>query len=88
VARAGIRKLLLLNSHGGQPQGMEIVARDLRIRLGMVVVAWSWYQAGVPPGMFPDEEVRHSIHAGAIETSIMLHLRPLCTWRRPPTSCR
>ena len=42
VARAGVRKLVLFNSHGGQPQVMEIVARDLRVRLGMVVVAYSW----------------------------------------------
>jgi creatinine amidohydrolase len=55
---------------------MEIVARDLRVRLGMVVVAYSWYAAGVPEGLFPDEEVRHGIHAGAIETAMMLHLRP------------
>jgi creatinine amidohydrolase len=76
VARAGIRKLLLLNSHGGQPQVMEIVARDLRVRLGMTVVAYSWFAGGLPVGLFPDEELRHGIHAGAIETSMMLHLRP------------
>jgi creatinine amidohydrolase len=76
VARAGVRKLVLFNSHGGQPQVMEIVARDLRVRLGMLVVAYSWYAAGVPPGLFPDHEVRYGIHAGAIETSMMLHLRP------------
>ena len=76
VARAGVRKLVLFNSHGGQPQVMEIVARDLRVRLGMIVVAYSWYAAGVPAGLFPDDEVRHGIHAGAIATSMMLHLRP------------
>jgi creatinine amidohydrolase len=76
VARAGVRKLVLFNSHGGQPQVMDIVARDLRVRLGMLVVAYSWYAAGVPPGLFPDHEVRYGIHAGAIETSMMLHLRP------------
>jgi creatinine amidohydrolase len=76
VARAGVRKLVLFNSHGGQPQVMEIVARDLRVRLGMVVVAYSWYAAGLPQGLFPEDEVRHGIHAGAIETSMMLHLRP------------
>jgi creatinine amidohydrolase len=76
VARAGVRKLVLCNSHGGQPQVMEIVARDLRVRLGMVVVAYSWYAAGIPPGLFAPDEVRDGIHAGAIETSIMLHLRP------------
>ncbi len=76
VARAGIRKLVLFNSHGGQPQVMEIVARDLRVRLGMLVVACSWYAAGIPPGLFSPEEVQDGIHAGAIETSMMLHLRP------------
>jgi creatinine amidohydrolase len=76
VARAGIRKLLLFNSHGGQPQILDIVARDLRIRLGMLAVGYSWYGAGVPAGLFSEDEVRHGIHAGAIETSMMLHLRP------------
>ena len=76
VARAGVRKLVLFNSHGGQPQVMDIVARDLRVRLDMLVVAYSWYGAGVPPGLFPQHEVAYGIHAGAIETSIMLHLRP------------
>jgi creatinine amidohydrolase len=76
VARAGVRKLVLFNSHGGQPQIMDIVARDLRVRLGLLVVAYSWYAAGTPPGLFPDHEVRYGIHAGGIETSMMLHLRP------------
>jgi creatinine amidohydrolase len=76
VARAGVRKLVLFNSHGGQPQVMDIVARDLRVRLGMLVVAYSWYAGGLPSGLFDQDEVRHGIHAGAIETSMMLHLRP------------
>jgi creatinine amidohydrolase len=76
VARAGVRKLVLFNSHGGQPQVMDIVARDLRVRRGMLVVAYSWYAGGLPPGLFGQDEVRHGIHAGAIETSMMLHLRP------------
>ena len=75
VARAGIRKLVLFNSHGGQPQIMDIVARDLRVRHAMLVVAYSWYAAGLP-GLFDEAEMRHGIHAGAIETSMMLHLRP------------
>jgi creatinine amidohydrolase len=76
VARAGIRKLVLFNSHGGQPQVMEIVARELRVRHRLVTVAYSWFAGGVPPGLFGDDEVRHGIHGGAIETSMMLHLRP------------
>jgi creatinine amidohydrolase len=75
VARSGIRKLVLFNSHGGQPQIMDIVARDLRVRLAMMVVAYSWYAGGLPAGLFDDAEARDEIHAGAIETSMMLHLR-------------
>src|SRR5579862_7308523 len=76
VARAGIRKLVILNSHGGQPQIMDIVARDLRVRLKMFVVALSYWGVGKPPGLFPDSEQRHGIHGGAGETSMMLYLRP------------
>ncbi|XRB18643.1 creatinine amidohydrolase [Pseudoscourfieldia marina] len=74
--RSGIRKLVIFNSHGGQPQVMEIVARDLRSRLGMTVITLSWFSFGVPENIFPDDELRHGIHAGAIETSMMLALRP------------
>jgi creatinine amidohydrolase len=76
VARTGVRKLVLFNSHGGQPQIMDIVARDLRVRHEMLVVAYSWYAGGLPDGLFDEAEMRHGIHAGAIETSMMLHLRP------------
>jgi creatinine amidohydrolase len=76
IHRTGIRKLVLFNSHGGQPQIMDIVARDLRVRLKMFVVTCSWFSTGLPPGLFPPSEVEHGIHGGAIETSMMLHLRP------------
>jgi creatinine amidohydrolase len=76
VARAGVRKLVLLNSHGGQVSVMDIVARDLRVRHGMLVMAWSWFVAGIPDGLFSEDEQRLGIHAGGIETSMMLHLRP------------
>ncbi len=76
VSRAGVRKLVLLNSHGGQPQIVDVVARDLRVRLKMLVVALNAYALGYPQGLFPEAELKHGIHAGAIETSIMLHLWP------------
>jgi creatinine amidohydrolase len=76
VARAGIRKLVILNSHGGQPQIMDIVARDLRVRLKMFVVTLNYWGLGKPPGLFPDSENRHGIHGGSGETSMMLYLRP------------
>ena len=76
VGRAGIRRLVIANSHGGQPQIMDIVSRDLRVRLGMLVVTFSYGALGRPAGLFPDSERRHGIHGGSSETSMMLHLRP------------
>lgn len=74
VARAGIRKLVILNSHGGQVQTMQIVARELRIAHSMLTVAVSWPQLGLPEGLVAAEEARSGIHAGDIETSLMLAL--------------
>lgn len=76
VARAGVRRLLLLNSHGGQPQVLDIVARTLRRTHGLFVVNASWMGLGIPDGLFSAEERRFGIHGGDIETSLMLHLRP------------
>ena len=76
VARAGVRKLVLFNSHGGQPQIADIVARDLRVRRDMFVVTASTYALGRPAGLFPADELKHGIHGGSVETSIMMHLRP------------
>jgi creatinine amidohydrolase len=76
VHRAGVRRLVLLNSHGGQPQILDIVARSLRIELGMFVVNAAWYALGMPAGLFSAHECTHGIHGGEIETSLMLHLRP------------
>lgn len=76
VAAAGLRKLVLFNSHGGQPQVGDIVALDLRRKLGMLVVKANYFGFGLPAELFDDEELEHGIHGGAVETSMMLHLRP------------
>jgi creatinine amidohydrolase len=79
VARAGLRKLVLLNSHGGQVGVMDIVARDLRERHDMIVYACSWFTLPLPPEveqLFTPEEHRFGVHAGDLETSMMLASRP------------
>jgi creatinine amidohydrolase len=79
VAAAGIKKLVLFNSHGGQVSVMDIVARDLRAKHDMIVFATSWYtlpcEEWGPNGLFDARELRFGIHAGDMETSMMLHLR-------------
>ncbi len=76
VHRAGCRKLVLLNSHGGNSAVLETIAHDLRARLGMLAVLASWRRFGAPDGLFSAQEEAHGIHAGEIETSLMLHFRP------------
>jgi creatinine amidohydrolase len=72
VARAGIKKLIMVTSHGGNSAAMTLVAQELRACHGLLVVTISWSRFGTPPGLFPEEELRHGIHGGAVETSIML----------------
>jgi creatinine amidohydrolase len=79
VARTGIRKLVLFNSHGGQLSVMDIVARDLRTAHGLIVYSTNWFTLPLGDevnGLFPPEEHRFGIHAGDMETSMMLALRP------------
>ena len=76
VAAAGIRKLVLLNSHGGQMAVMDIVARDLRAKHKMLTIAANWFAMGLPQGLLTPAEERHGIHAGDMETSVMLGLHP------------
>lgn len=76
VARAGIRKLAMVNSHGGNEEIMGIVARELRVRAGMLVVKTSWTRFPPPAGLLTDDERRLGIHGGDLETSLMLHFRP------------
>lgn len=79
VARAGIKKMVLLNSHGGQIGVLDIVARDLRERHNMLLYSVNWFSlplGAAVDGMFSAEEHRFGIHAGEIETSMMLALAP------------
>jgi creatinine amidohydrolase len=76
VARTGIRKLLFFNSHGGNPPVMDIVARDLRVRHGMLAVMANWYDLVPLENWFGAAELRDGIHGGEVETSVMLYLRP------------
>lgn len=76
VARAGLRKLVIVTSHGGNSAAMALVAQELRARHGMLAVTTSWSRFGAPDGLFDAAELRHGIHGGAVETSIMLAHAP------------
>ena len=74
VARAGVRKLVILNTHGGQTGLVDIAALDLRARYRMLVARANYSKFGVPAGVFPDKELIGDIHGGLLETSLMLHI--------------
>lgn len=74
--RAGIRKIIFWNSHGGQPQLMEIVCRKLRVELGMLAVGASWFRTIDTSDLYSEAERQHGIHGGESETSVMLYLHP------------
>jgi creatinine amidohydrolase len=76
VAAAGIRKLLLFNSHGGQAALVDIVAQALRSEASMTVARCSYFRFPLPEGWVAERERRFGLHGGQVETSLMLHIAP------------
>ena len=76
VARAGVRKIVIMNSHGGNTDLNSIVSRELRVRAGMLAVKTQWSAFGLPPGVFSEREAKFGIHGGDGETSLLLAFRP------------
>ncbi|MGQ0670277.1 MAG: creatininase family protein [Actinomycetota bacterium] len=77
VARSGFRRLAFVNGHGGQPQLLEMVARDIREETGLMVFPLFPYRIGIPEGVVSSaEEAAFGIHGGEIETSMVLALAP------------
>jgi creatinine amidohydrolase len=62
----------MVTSHGGNSAAMTLVAQDLRARHGLLAVTTAWSRLSAAEGLFAAEELRHGIHGGAVETSIML----------------
>jgi creatinine amidohydrolase len=78
VYRSGFRKLLIVNAHGGQPQVMEMAARELRLRHGdyMVLPHFTWRVPNAANQFLSEQERRLSMHAGHAETAILMALAP------------
>ncbi len=74
--RAGVRKVVVWNSHGGQVALVDILCRDLRVELGMLAVGASWFRCVDSSDLYSADERRFGIHGGESETGMMLHLHP------------
>lgn len=79
VATTRAQRLVFLNGHGGNSALLNMACRELRLAHGLKTFLT---HLSVPPdqgGASPEAELGMGIHAGLMETSIMLHLRPdLC----------
>jgi creatinine amidohydrolase len=76
VARAGIRKIVIVNSHGGNLDLISVLTRELRIQASMLAVKCQWGAFGTPDGLFSARENEHGLHGGDVETSLMCAFRP------------
>ncbi|TCT06608.1 creatininase family protein [Aquabacter spiritensis] len=76
LSRAGVRRLVVLNTHGGNVPVIDLLARRARERHAMLAVTCSMHRLGYPEGVFSDAERAHGIHGGEIETALMLVFRP------------
>lgn len=76
IARAGVRKLVIVNSHGGNLDLCSILSRELRIRAGMLAVKSQWSAFGMPDGLLSEREKAFGIHGGDAETSLILAFAP------------
>jgi creatinine amidohydrolase len=76
VARAGVDKLVVLNSHGGQTALVDLVAVKLRAEARLAVARANYFAFGMPEGLFDTLEIARGIHGGEVETSLMMHLAP------------
>lgn len=76
--QAGFRKFVFVNGHGGQPQILEIVARDLHAQYPDFAVFphFVWSVPNCAAEVLTGRELTDGIHAGDAETSLMLALLP------------
>lgn len=76
VAQTPVRKLILFNAHGGQPQILDLAAPRLRRETGLLVVRATYFRFGTPAGLIPEAEARYGLHGGMLETSLMQAIAP------------
>lgn len=70
LAGQGIRKLVILNGHGGND--FRAIVRELQPEVGLFLCVLNWYSC-VDAAEYFDEP---GDHAGEMETSLLLHLAP------------
>ena len=70
LSRHRVRKLLILNGHGGND--FRQIIRELQPETELLLCQANWYSAVKPAGFFDEP----GDHAGELETSVMQHVAP------------
>lgn len=77
LARSAFQRLVILNAHGGNTEIVDFLLRDIRVETGMMAFAiHPFLRVGVPEEGLSEQERIFGIHAGDIETSILLASYP------------
>jgi creatinine amidohydrolase/NitT/TauT family transport system ATP-binding protein len=76
IHASGLQRLLILNSHGGNPEIIDFTARDLREEFGLLCFTAHPFRFGLSRGIISEAEGGYGIHAGESETSLMLAIAP------------
>lgn len=84
--RAGVKRMVLSNSHGGNVAALQTAGLRLRDVHDLLVVKASYFLLPPPDTVhLPSAEWRHGLHGGAVETAMMLHLHPDAVRREDAT---
>jgi creatinine amidohydrolase len=85
LSKAGFRKLVLYNTHGGNTSLIDVMSRDLRAEFGLRTFALHGSGGISFEGLDPQERA-YGFHAGEVETSFLLASVPELVDRSAYTS--
>jgi creatinine amidohydrolase len=76
LVRHGFKRIVLLNGHGGNDNGLRVIADELAYTLKVSVVQFTyWHAAEQPIARLLDRQTK-LLHACEAETSMLMALRP------------
>lgn len=75
IAETGFPRLLLWNSHGGNGSLIRMMSREIRLQTELSVFTLSWFELDFPRDFLNEAEQNMGIHAGEVETSLMLAMK-------------
>lgn len=76
LAQTPIRKIAILNGHGGNSSLLDVALRDLRVEHGLMLFLLHTLLPPEQGGETTAEELDLGIHGGRDETALLLHVTP------------